>query len=202
MKVKQRISQKISALLLNVKDCAALPLLISAEQHINSASALLTLTENNGKLMAMSTVVKSPSNQLVTTQRWFFTTRSARKKQCTSLNKPSSSEKKEVIQCLLEDKSLYIPRSYCSINQQTRCKLYALYRQSQIRKKITFTYLVVVCHISDILISCCKVTSLDKVQKGYKIHPSVMISDLPDEVIEVDFLIPSNNYLQYQHGSN
>ena len=53
MKVKQRISQKISAFLLHVKYCAALPLLISAEQHINSASPLLTLTENNGKPMAI-----------------------------------------------------------------------------------------------------------------------------------------------------
>ena len=42
-------------------------------------------------------------------------------------------------------------------------------------------------HFSDVLLLCCKVTSLDKVKKGYKILPNDIISDLPDEIIDVDF---------------
>jgi len=102
--------------------------------HINSASALLTLTENNNKPTVMGTVVKSPANQLAITQRRFFTTKKARKKQCKSLNKPTTDEKKEVKECLLEDKSLYKEATAGLTSKQG--KLHPLYIHSQIRNML------------------------------------------------------------------
>ena len=107
MKIKDRLNQKLSALLLLVRNSSDPALLLSAEDHINSASSLLNLTETKSVAQNAQQISKSPANKYIATQRGFFTTKKKRKPQHTNLVKPTAEDKKQVQTCLLEDMPLY-----------------------------------------------------------------------------------------------
>ena len=104
--IKNRLYQKLSALLLLVRQSSNTALLLSAEDHVNSASSLLKLTQSNTVAQNIK-ISRSPANKHLTTQRPFYTTKKKRKKQERCLVKPTVDDKKEVATFLLHDKSLY-----------------------------------------------------------------------------------------------
>ena len=81
LKIKDRLNQKLSALLLLVRNSSDPSLLLSAEDHINSASSLLNLTETKSVAQNAQQISKSPANKHIATQRGFFTTKKKRKPQ-------------------------------------------------------------------------------------------------------------------------
>ena len=82
-------------------------LLLSAEDHINSASSLLNLTETKSVAQNAQQISKSPANKHIATQRGFFTIKKKRKPQHKNLVKPTAEDKMQVQTHLLEDIPLY-----------------------------------------------------------------------------------------------
>ena len=80
MKIKERLYQKISALLLLARHSSKLANLLPAEDHVNSASSLLKQTQSNTLTQNLQSS-KSPANKHLTIQRSFFNTMKKRKKQ-------------------------------------------------------------------------------------------------------------------------
>ena len=72
MKIKDRLNQKLSALLLQVRNSSDPALLLSAEDHINSASSLLNLTETKSIAQNAQQISKSPANKYIATQRFLY----------------------------------------------------------------------------------------------------------------------------------
>ena len=107
MKIKDRLNQKLSALLLLVRNSSYPALLLSAEDHINPASSLLNLTETKSVAQNAQQISKSPANEHIATQRGLFTTKKKRKPQHKEFVKPTAEDKKQVQICLLEDIPLY-----------------------------------------------------------------------------------------------
>ena len=102
MKIKDRLNQKLSALLLLVRNSSDPALLLPAEDHINSASSLLNLTETKSVAQNAQQISKSPANKYIATQRGFFTTKKKRKPQHKNLVKPTAEDKKHIIILALE----------------------------------------------------------------------------------------------------
>ena len=106
-KIKDRLNQKLSTLLLLVRNSSDPALLLSAEDHINSASSLLNLTETKSVAQNAQQISKSPTNKHIATQRGFFTTKKKRKPQHKNLVKPTAEDKMQLQSQLLEDVPLY-----------------------------------------------------------------------------------------------
>ena len=90
-------------MLLLVRNSSDPALLLSAEDHINSASSLLNLTETKSVTQNAQQISKSPANKHIGTERGFFTTKKKRKPQHKNLVKPTAQVQTQ----LLEDIPLY-----------------------------------------------------------------------------------------------
>ena len=68
MKIKDRLNQKLSALLSLVRNSSDPTLLLSAEDHISFASSLLNLTGTKSVAQNAQQISKSPANKHIATQ--------------------------------------------------------------------------------------------------------------------------------------
>ena len=93
MKIKDRLNQNPA-------------LLLSAEDHINSASSLLNLTETKS-VAQNAQQISSLLTVNIAKQTGFFTTKKKRKPQHKNLVKPTAEDKKQVQTCLFEEIPLY-----------------------------------------------------------------------------------------------
>ena len=104
-KIKDRLHQTLSKIHIQMEKCASKHELLTCESHINSAAHILELPDS-ASTTSFPNKSRHPVNTCIQTQR-FHSTRKRRRHAATRFSKPSTQEKRVVLEYLQQNKPLY-----------------------------------------------------------------------------------------------
>lgn len=109
--IKIRLQQKLTTLMSQIQKVTNDEALLSAEKNINAAISVLHVinTSDTCTFNQLLPTKHSPENKRITPQRGFFSTKCKCKKTKTKIAKPSTIEKENIKQALVDEMPLYSP---------------------------------------------------------------------------------------------